>query len=255
MRWGTRWPGHTGTWRSSTWSDRRKFSSFSLCLISTRSVWIVETLLKVYSSEEKCFPSQSFSVAAAPSMGRNVNFLMNIHGPQRIMTFWFQLLYFSPELKSPFVQKQNKKNIIICDGTLSIIHSCSSKDDCFGFWTFFFSFRIANFFKSSNIKLIPMNHSGNIHGPQKIITSDFSKPLSFWKAPPQGWNCCLRARIVQIYKSTAMNNSIMFLRGNAFFILDLLHLSVFLLFFLLGQMSKHKNLLKLSNYLFIYYQI
>lgn len=61
MRWGTRWPGHTGTWRSSTWSDRRKFSSFSLCLISTRSVWIVETLLKVYSSEEKCFPSQSFS--------------------------------------------------------------------------------------------------------------------------------------------------------------------------------------------------
>lgn len=99
MRWGTRWPGHTGTWRSSTWSDRRKFSSFSLCLISTRSVWIVETLLKVYSSEEKCFPSQSFSVAAAPSMGRNVNFLMNIHGPQRIMTFWFQPLYFSPELK------------------------------------------------------------------------------------------------------------------------------------------------------------
>lgn len=255
MRWGTRWPGHTGTWRSSTWSDRRKFSSFSLCLISTRSVWIVETLLKVYSSEEKCFPSQSFSVAAAPSMGRNVNFLMNIHGPQRIMTFWFQLLYFSPELKSPFVQKQNKKNIIICDGTLSIIHSCSSKDEFLGFWTFFFYFRIANFFKSSNIRLIPMNHSGNIHGPQKIITSDFSKPLSFWKAPPQGWNCCLRARIVQIYKSTAMNNSIMFLRGNAFFILDLLHLSVFLLFFPLGQMSKHKNLLKLSNYLFIYYQI
>lgn len=215
----------------------------------------METLLKVYSSEEKRFPSQSFSVAAAPSMGRNVNFLMNIHGPQRIMTFWFQLLYFSPELKSPFVQKQNKKNIIICDGTLSIIHSCSSKDEFFGFWTFFFSFRIANFFKSSNIKLIPMNHSGNIHGPQKIITSDFSKPLSFWKAPPQGWNCCLRARIVQIYKSTAMNNSIMLLRGNAFFILDLLHLSVFLLFFPLGQMSKHKNLLKLSNYLFIYYQI
>lgn len=99
MRWGTRWPGHTGTWQSSTWSDRRKFLSFSLCLISTRSVWIVETLLKVYSSEEKRFPSQSFSVAAAPSMGRNVNFLMNIYGLQRIMTFWFQLLYFSPELK------------------------------------------------------------------------------------------------------------------------------------------------------------
>lgn len=33
------------------------------------------------------------------SVGRNVNFLMNIHGPQRIMTFWFQPLYFSPELK------------------------------------------------------------------------------------------------------------------------------------------------------------
>lgn len=154
------------------------------------------------------------------------------------------------------MQKQNKKNIIICDGKLSIIHSCSSKDEFLGFWTFFFSFRIANFFKSSNIKLIPMNHSGNIHGPQKIMTSDFSKPLLFWKAPPQGWNCCLRARIVQIYKSKlSMNNSIMFLRGNAFFILDLLHLSVFLLFFLLGQMSKHKNLFKLSNYLFIYYQI
>lgn len=138
MRWSTRWPGHTGTWRSSTWSDRRKFSSFSLCLISTRSAWIVETLLRICSFKllvcrGKEFPITSLSVLLWQLLNEYSWSPEDYH-------LWVQPLYFCQELKSPFVQKQNKKNITFCTGTLSIIHSCSSKDEPFGLWTFFFSF-------------------------------------------------------------------------------------------------------------------